>query len=1052
MMGRSMATRVGRRGLVLTFALGIVAVAFVASSPWARALELGMDTQPPIVAAVPLACTPYGPVVPVAPLPGSCFEGYDGTQVDSDGTGVGNERLDWESVLGITSSVNDFTTVLGDSQFGPGGDEETPDGWTFDVGSLGSDNYDIISGYLVQEPNVEDLFLGLGFVRGTDNGTSHMAFELNQLAPGYRSAIEDGSGRVMKVPTRSAGDLLITYSVDPPVIGLCRWSGNQHTGHWLDLVGNAVAGSDCPALASGLVQAAMNASTITAANNYLQGNANTLAAKTFAEASINLSEALKGPDGDADAPDACVSFSYMWMHSRSSISITSNQQDYILPDGPTNVANCATVSIVKDANPNGPQDFDFTGSFGAFRLDDDADATLPGSRTFTVSGAGLGLNTITETPTTGWQLTDISCSEGSDAGATASITVDPGDEITCTFTNEKDATLTIVKDANPNGFQDFGFSVTGTGFSNFSLDDDGDETNTLRSSAVFLFYGDAFGTKTVTEAPVAGWDLSDLTCSEGLVVGTTATVVVDPGDQITCTYTNTELADATLTIVKDSQPDDPQDFDFSVTGTGFSNFSLDDDGDETNTLKSTAVFLFYGDAFGTKTVSESPVGGWALSDLTCSEGLVVDATATIQVDPGDQITCTFTNTKIPPATLTIIKVTDPASDPQDFDFDLTGQGVFADLDLDTDAGDATLPSQVTYPGSIGPQGPSEIIGAYTITESAVAGWQLTGLECTGAGGDSSTSLADRSATLDIDPGEDVVCTFTNTKAASLTIVKDAVPNAPDDFGFTVQGVVAGPFELDDDGDGELPNSLTIVNGTQGFGVWTITEGALAGWALSDLECTGDIEAQTNLQTRTATVDVDAGETVVCTFTNTKIQPATLTIIKVTDPASDPQDFDFDLTGQGVFADLDLDTDAGDATLPSQVTYPGSIGPQGPSEIIGAYTITESAVAGWQLTGLECTGAGGDSSTSLADRSATLDIDPGEDVVCTFTNTKNAVVVPSPSPTQDQADITSRPSQSDTFTEQRPDSAPRPLELLAILIGLIAAAGVIVLSRPTKRPR
>ncbi len=70
--------------------------------------------------------------------------------------------------------------------------------------------------------------------------------------------------------------------------------------------------------------------------------------------------------------------------------------------------------------------------------------------------------------------------------------------------------------------------------------------------------------------------------------------------------------------------------------------------------------------------------------------------------------------------------------------------------------------------------------------------------------------------------------------------------------------------------------------------------------------------------RTATLDIDAGETVVCTFTNTK--HASLTVVKVTDPASDPQDFDFDLTGAGVPADLDLDTDAGDATLPSQDTF------------------------------------------------------------------------------------------------------------------------------------
>ena len=80
------------------------------------------------------------------------------------------------------------------------------------------------------------------------------------------------------------------------------------------------------------------------------------------------------------------------------------------------------------------------------------------------------------------------------------------------------------------------------------------------------------------------------------------------------------------------------------------------------------------------------------------------------------------------------------------------------------------------------------LGAHSVTESLTPGWNLTNLVCTGGGVDSSTSVANRAATLDIDAGETVVCTFTNTKGASLTVVKVTDPASdPQDFGFELTG-------------------------------------------------------------------------------------------------------------------------------------------------------------------------------------------------------------------------------------------------------------------------
>ena len=48
--------------------------------------------------------------------------------------------------------------------------------------------------------------------------------------------------------------------------------------------------------------------------------------------------------------------------------------------------------------------------------------------------------------------------------------------IVCTYTNKQDATVTIRKDAVPDNAQDFHYQVTGSGLTQFDLDDDADPT------------------------------------------------------------------------------------------------------------------------------------------------------------------------------------------------------------------------------------------------------------------------------------------------------------------------------------------------------------------------------------------------------------------------------------------------------------------------------------------------------------------------------------------------------------------------------------------------
>src|SRR5690606_5918518 len=78
----------------------------------------------------------------------------------------------------------------------------------------------------------------------------------------------------------------------------------------------------------------------------------------------------------------------------------------------------------------------------------DGSATLPSSRTF--GNLVPGTYDVTEADTEGWDLTDVVCNDTDQGttieGATASIDLDPGQHITCTFVNSE-PDIEIIKTA-----------------------------------------------------------------------------------------------------------------------------------------------------------------------------------------------------------------------------------------------------------------------------------------------------------------------------------------------------------------------------------------------------------------------------------------------------------------------------------------------------------------------------------------------------------------------------------------------------------------------------
>jgi hypothetical protein len=302
--------------------------------------------------------------------------------------------------------------------------------------------------------------------------------------------------------------------------------------------------------------------------------------------------------------------------------------------------------------------FEFT-LFNEAEEEVDSGATVDGTVTF----SDLPFGTYTLVETGGPEGSDCSVVSASGEGVTFDdetgvitiVLTENNADVTVTVVNECEqlpppqlGSITIIKNAIPDDAQDFAFTTTGSGLSNFSLDDDADAT----LSNQVTFDDLAAGPYSVTESATAGWDLTSINCSAG---GTgdattgTASITIVGSENVTCTFVNEEEDQVggqlgSITIIKNAVPDAAQDFAFTTTGSGLSNFSLDDDADAALSNQRT----FTGLAAGPYTVVEAATTGWTLTSITCSAGGTGDTTtrtASITLGTGQNVTCTFVNTQ-----------------------------------------------------------------------------------------------------------------------------------------------------------------------------------------------------------------------------------------------------------------------------------------------------------------------------------------------------------------------------------------------------------------------
>jgi len=470
---------------------------------------------------------------------------------------------------------------------------------------------------------------------------------------------------------------------------------------------------------------------------------------------------------------------------------------------PTVPAPANHIIITKVTNPanSGTSTFGYTGSLGSFTLDTNSgDATNPNTITFDNIATGVPY-TITEGSTTGWSLTNLSCSVtgGTDTGgtitpaspgsatATASITLgalDSGVTVTCVYTNIKNATITLVKNYTPTTDSGTNFSIAATQpGSNITspvvLTTDG--TGTKSSGALTIT---AFGNYSFLETVASGWTgtgtancaLTGGGTTNGSSATQTATINVTAGQNWTCTFTNAK--NASITLVKNYTPTTDSGTTFAVTPTQPAGGPVTNPTNlvtnATGTRSSGAISVLPA-AFGSYSFAEGAVTGWTgtgtadcvLTGGATSAGSSATQTATITVAAGQSWTCTFTNAKN--ASITLVKNYTPTTD---------SGTTFAITPTQPAGGPVTSPTNlVTNATGTRSSGAITVLpskfGNYSFAEGAVTGWSGTGTaNCVLTGGATSTgSSATQTATIAVAAGQSWTCTFTNIKLATVRLLK-----------------------------------------------------------------------------------------------------------------------------------------------------------------------------------------------------------------------------------------------------------------------------------------
>ena len=325
-----------------------------------------------------------------------------------------------------------------------------------------------------------------------------------------------------------------------------------------------------------------------------------------------------------------------------------------------------------------------------------------------------------------------------------------------------------------------------------------------------------------------------------------------------------------IKITKDVVPDDLSVWDFTISGQGGS-YTIDNLGDEQSAV-------INGLTPGSYNITETTASGYSTTVTCGGVGPLSQNGFLGTVIAGQELECTFTNSKLPRLTIVKQVINDNGgtwtADDFEFMYDNVNYLHFTQDLTDPLKGEDTF---VVPPGN------------YTIFEKTTPGYMTSNVGC------GSITLA---------LGETHICTFTNNdNPPAITIIKQAVNN----YGGTLDSSAFPLFITKDTVNTPVVSNQTYT--TFNAGTYTVSETQQTGYTLSSV--TGDC----TLLNGTITLLVDIGDTAQCTLINTDVQPkleVTKHVVNSLGTGKSAADFTMQVTGTNVsnpsFAGSETGTD------------------------------------------------------------------------------------------------------------------------------------------------